>query len=76
MAVGWSIDRHQDTDMVNDAVNMAAKERLRGKAVILHSDHGTQFEGSPKVDPPDVLVFLGFTVFRLAIPPHPLAKFD
>ena len=43
VAVGWSIDRHQDTDMVNDAVNMAAKERLRGKAVILHSDHGTQF---------------------------------
>ena len=38
VAVGWSIDRHQDTDMVNDAVNMAAKERLRGKAVILHSD--------------------------------------
>jgi transposase InsO family protein len=39
VAVGWSIDRHQDTDMVNDAVNMAAKERLRGKAVILHSDY-------------------------------------
>ena len=43
LALWWSIDRHQDTDMVNDAVNMAAKERLRGKAVILHSDHGTQF---------------------------------
>ena len=42
VAVGWSIDRHQDADMVNDAVNMAAKERLRGEAVILHSDHGTQ----------------------------------
>ena len=41
--VGWSIDRHQDTDMVNDAINMAARERLRDKGVILHSDHGTQF---------------------------------
>ena len=43
VVVGWCIDRHQDTDMVNDAVNMAATGRLRAPGTILHSDHGTQF---------------------------------
>ena len=41
-AVGWSIGRRCDTELVNDALSMAAQERVTVSTVI-HSDHGSQF---------------------------------
>ncbi|NMM92119.1 transposase [Rhodococcus sp. SRB_17] len=43
MIVGRSFSTTADTALVNNAVNMAAQERIRWEATILHADHGTQF---------------------------------
>ncbi len=55
---------------------MGSKGQIHNSKRISSRRFACHGEGSPKVDPPDVLVFLGFTLFRLAIPPHPLAEFD
>jgi putative transposase len=41
--VGWAIDRHNDTPLVNAALTMAAHSRATSKETILHSDHGSNF---------------------------------
>jgi putative transposase len=46
--IGWSIDNHQKTTLVTDALGMAILRRKPGtppenQPTILHSDHGTQF---------------------------------
>jgi len=41
--VGWSIDRRNDSNLVNDALTMAARSRATTPATILHSDHGSNF---------------------------------
>ncbi|MFB9781228.1 MULTISPECIES: IS3 family transposase [Rhodococcus erythropolis group] len=43
MIVGRSFSTTADTALVNNAVNMAAQERIRWEATILHADHGPQF---------------------------------
>jgi putative transposase len=43
--VGWSIDSHQATPLVTNALGMAIANRERDAeaATVIHSDHGTQF---------------------------------
>jgi transposase InsO family protein len=41
--VGWSINRHCDSDLVNGALSMAAQSRPTSAGTIIHSDHGSQF---------------------------------
>jgi putative transposase len=41
--VGWSIDRRCDSDLVNDALSMAAGSRGEPPGTVIHSDHGSQF---------------------------------
>ena len=41
--LGWSIDHHQQTNLVTDALGMAILRRRPDSTTILHSDHGTQF---------------------------------
>lgn len=41
--VGRSFSTIPDAALVNNAVNMAVRERARIQGVILHADHGTQF---------------------------------
>jgi transposase InsO family protein len=41
--VGWSIDRHCDADLVNDALRKAGASRTTSPTTIIHSDHGSQF---------------------------------
>lgn len=41
--VGWAIDRHCETTLVNDALSMAASSRTTSPSTIIHSDHGSQF---------------------------------
>ena len=43
MIVGRSFSTTVDTALVINAVNMAAQERIRWEATILHADHGPQF---------------------------------
>jgi putative transposase len=41
--VGWSIDRHCDANLVNDALTNAHGSRVKCSATVIHSDHGSQF---------------------------------
>jgi putative transposase len=41
--VGWSIDRHCDADLVNNALRKAGASRTTSPTTIIHSDHGSQF---------------------------------
>ena len=41
--VGWSVDRHCDTELVNAALRKAGSSRKTSTATIIHSDHGSQF---------------------------------
>jgi putative transposase len=42
--VGWSIDSHQATPLVTNALGMAIANRDRAaEQTVIHSDHGTQF---------------------------------
>ena len=41
--VGWSINRHCDSDLVNGALTMAAQSRETSARTVIHSDHGSQF---------------------------------
>lgn len=42
--VGWSIDSHQATPLVTNALGMAISNRDRAaEQTVIHSDHGTQF---------------------------------
>jgi transposase InsO family protein len=43
-AVGWSIGRHCDADLVNAALSNAGASRTTTTATIIHSDHGSQSE--------------------------------
>jgi putative transposase len=43
MIVARSFSTVADTALVNNAVNMAVRERTRHSATVLHADHGTQF---------------------------------
>lgn len=43
MIVGRSFSTTADTALVNNAVNMAAHERIRWEATILHTDHSPLF---------------------------------
>ncbi|HET9089881.1 MAG TPA: IS3 family transposase [Acidimicrobiales bacterium] len=40
--VGWSIDRHCDSDLVNAALVNAHDRRASDEATVIHSDHGSQ----------------------------------
>ena len=40
--VGWSINRHCDSDLVNGALSMAATSRATSAETVIHSDHGSQ----------------------------------
>jgi transposase InsO family protein len=43
--VGWSIDSHQATPLVTNALGMAIANRVRAdEQTVTHSDHGTQGE--------------------------------
>ena len=42
--VGWAIDRHADTRLVQAAITMAAQRRPTTPGAILHSDHGSPGE--------------------------------
>lgn len=41
--VGWSIDNHQDSSLVVNALDMAIKNRKPAPGGIVHADHGVQF---------------------------------
>jgi putative transposase len=41
--VGWAIDRRCQSDLVNDALSMAAGTRMTKESTVIHSDHGPQF---------------------------------
>jgi putative transposase len=42
--VGWSIDTHQATPLVTNALGMAIHNRNpRPDQTVIHSDHGSQF---------------------------------
>jgi putative transposase len=41
--VGWSIDNHQDSSLVVNALDMAIKNRRPAPGGIVHTDHGVQF---------------------------------
>lgn len=43
MIVAWTFSTIADTALVNNAVNMAVRERAHHDVTILHADHGTQF---------------------------------
>jgi putative transposase len=41
--VGWSIDSHQATSLVTNALAMAIGNRTPPSGTVIHTDHGTQF---------------------------------
>ena len=41
--VGWSIDSHQATSLVTNALQMAISNRTPAAGTVIHSDHGSQF---------------------------------
>jgi transposase InsO family protein len=41
--VGWSIDSHQATSLVTNALAMAISNRIPLGGTVIHTDHGTQF---------------------------------
>jgi len=41
--VGWSIDTHQASSLVTNALQMAISNRTPPQGTVIHSDHGTQF---------------------------------
>jgi putative transposase len=41
--VGWSIDSHQASSLVTNALSMAITNRTPPAGTVIHSDHGTQF---------------------------------
>ena len=41
--VGWSIDSHQASSLVTNALSMAITNRTPPTGTVIHSDHGTQF---------------------------------
>jgi putative transposase len=41
--VGWSIDTHQASSLVTNALSMAISNRTPTTGTVIHSDHGTQF---------------------------------
>ena len=41
--VGWSIDSHQATSLVTNALQMAIGNRTPPPGTVIHSDHGSQF---------------------------------
>ena len=41
--VGWAMDEHIDARLVNQAIEMAVKERQPDKGLIFHSDRGCQY---------------------------------
>ena len=41
--VGWSIDSHQATSLVTNALAMAISNRRPSSETVIHTDHGTQF---------------------------------
>ncbi|MEU1224555.1 IS3 family transposase, partial [Streptomyces microflavus] len=41
--VGWSIAGHMRTDLVSDALRMAARTRGSLDGAVFHSDHGAQY---------------------------------
>src|SRR6516225_9088758 len=41
--VGWSIDSHQATSLVTNALAMAINNRAPPGGTVIHTDHGTQF---------------------------------
>ncbi len=41
--VGWSIDSHQATSLVTNALSMAISNRTPAIGTVIHCDHGTQF---------------------------------
>ena len=40
---GWSIDTHQASSLVTNALSMALTNRRPTAGTVIHSDHGTQF---------------------------------
>jgi putative transposase len=43
MIVGWSMGEKSSTELVEDALKMAAAHRKNIQGVLLHSDHGAQY---------------------------------
>jgi transposase InsO family protein len=41
--VGWAIDRHCESSLVNDALEKAGSSRTTSTETVIHSDHGSQF---------------------------------
>jgi transposase InsO family protein len=41
--VGWSIDSHQATSLVTNALAMAISNRTPSRGTVIHTDHGSQF---------------------------------
>jgi transposase InsO family protein len=41
--VGWSIDNHQASSLVTNALAMAISNRAPSAGTVIHSDHGSQF---------------------------------
>jgi len=41
--VGWSIDSHQASSLVTNALQMAISNRTPRAGTVIHSDHGSQF---------------------------------
>jgi putative transposase len=41
--VGWSIDSHQASSLVTNALSMAISNRTPQAGTVIHSDHGSQF---------------------------------
>jgi transposase InsO family protein len=41
--VGWSIDTHQASSLVTNALSMALTNRTPTTSTVIHSDHGSQF---------------------------------
>jgi len=41
--VGWSIDTHQASSLVTNALSMALSNRTPPAGAVIHSDHGSQF---------------------------------
>lgn len=43
MIIGWSMDKHMDAVLVDDALRMALAKRQPKSSLIHHSDHGSQY---------------------------------
>jgi putative transposase len=47
--IGWSMAEHMRTELVTDALDMAARNHLLEPDAVMHSDRGTQYTSAEYV---------------------------